>query len=320
MNKQITRRDFGRNLALGALALSAGSSVSFAGDIRASRQEKLSVHLFSKVLQFLDYRQMADASAEMGFDGLDLTVRPGGHVAPERVKEELPLAIAEMRAHGLRPQIITTDIKEKPDGYAAATLGTAAAHGVKYYRMDWWRFREQSSWKEDMILYSQRMSELARVNESLGLHGAYQNHSGEYVGSYLPDLAYCLDGLNPDWIGCQFDIRHATVEGFGAWPLGLRVLKNHIRTIVVKDFAWSTGAGVAKPVGVPIGTGTVDFKKFFKLLRQLKITPLVVLHAEYELGGAETGSREIRQEPKKVFGALKTDLLAVQELWEASGV
>ena len=40
------------------------------------------VHLFSKHLQFLDYDKMSRAAAELGFDGLDVTVRKGGHVTP----------------------------------------------------------------------------------------------------------------------------------------------------------------------------------------------------------------------------------------------
>ena len=48
--------------------------------------EPLKIHIFSKHLQFLIYKDMAEAAAEMGFDGIDLTVRPNGHVLPERVR------------------------------------------------------------------------------------------------------------------------------------------------------------------------------------------------------------------------------------------
>jgi len=46
--------------------------------------------VFSKHLQWLDFREMASAAREIGFDGIDLTVRPGGHVDPARVVEDLP--------------------------------------------------------------------------------------------------------------------------------------------------------------------------------------------------------------------------------------
>ncbi|MEM9984789.1 MAG: sugar phosphate isomerase/epimerase, partial [Bacteroidota bacterium] len=52
---------------------------------QVSRKEELEVHLFSKHLQFLGYRAMAEKATELGFAGLDLTVRPNGHVSPEKV-------------------------------------------------------------------------------------------------------------------------------------------------------------------------------------------------------------------------------------------
>lgn len=36
----------------------------------------LQLYIFSKHLQFLDYTGMSEAAREMGFDGIDLTVRP----------------------------------------------------------------------------------------------------------------------------------------------------------------------------------------------------------------------------------------------------
>jgi L-ribulose-5-phosphate 3-epimerase len=63
-------------LGFGASQLAAQSQV---------KQAAHPVYIFSKHLQFLGYEDMAQAAAEIGFDGIDLTVRPGGHVPPETV-------------------------------------------------------------------------------------------------------------------------------------------------------------------------------------------------------------------------------------------
>ena len=47
--------------------------------------EAFKISIFSKHLQWLDYNGMAKVLSEIGFEGTDLTVRPGGHVLPERV-------------------------------------------------------------------------------------------------------------------------------------------------------------------------------------------------------------------------------------------
>ncbi len=46
------------------------------------------IFAFSKHFQFLeDFGELSDAILEAGLDGIDLTVRPGGHVEPEEVEE-----------------------------------------------------------------------------------------------------------------------------------------------------------------------------------------------------------------------------------------
>ena len=41
---------------------------------KSTQDTSLDIHIFSKHLQFLNYRDMADAARTLGFDGIDLTV------------------------------------------------------------------------------------------------------------------------------------------------------------------------------------------------------------------------------------------------------
>ena len=50
----------------------------------------LKISVFSKHFQWTNCREMAAIAKEVGFDGIDLTVREGGHVLPERVEADLP--------------------------------------------------------------------------------------------------------------------------------------------------------------------------------------------------------------------------------------
>src|SRR5688572_33013126 len=71
--------------------------------VHSSTGRPLKIHIFSKHLQFLNIHDMTEAAAEMGFDGVDLTVRPNGHVVPERVENDLPNAAEAMRKIGFAP-------------------------------------------------------------------------------------------------------------------------------------------------------------------------------------------------------------------------
>jgi sugar phosphate isomerase/epimerase len=314
----MNRREFTKIAAASSLGLAANKLNLFAAEPQAKQTSDLTVHLFSKHLQFLDYRDMAKAAAEMGFDGLDLTVRPRGHVEPEHVKRDLPKAVDAMRNEGLEPLMMASGINNPDDPVNVQVLETAARLGFKIYRLAYYRFGDAPTWKQSMDGKKVQFDALGRLNQALGLHGAYQNHSGTHLGAYLPDIAYLLEGADPRWLGCQYDIRHATVEGGTAWPLGLRWVQNHIQTIAIKDFRWERIDGRHRPIHVPLGTGVVDFVDYFRMLRSFGIQPELSLHLEYDLGGAEHGKREVSIPAKDVYAAMEADLAKLKELWQAS--
>src|SRR5436190_20302252 len=84
---------------------------------------------FSKHLQDLNYDQLGKALHDAGFGGVDLTVRPGGHVLPERVADDLPRAYEAIRARGIEVPMISTGWVSASDPAARPTLKTAARLG-----------------------------------------------------------------------------------------------------------------------------------------------------------------------------------------------
>ncbi len=147
------------------------------------------------------------------------------------------------------------------------------------------------------------------MNKHFNIHGAYQNHAGSrYVGAPVWDLWELFKGLNPNYIGCQFDIRHATVEGGQTWPLHLRLMSKYIKTLVIKDFRWEKQNKKWSTINCPLGQGAVDFVNYFKLLKKLSISGPISVHYEYDLGGANHGATKLTLEKKEVLKAIRKDL------------
>ncbi|AUP78689.1 sugar phosphate isomerase/epimerase family protein [Flavivirga eckloniae] len=314
MNK--TRRDFIRQAAI------AAGVIPFLGfrlplDL-VDMDEKLDVSIFSKHLQFLDYRETGEMAATMGFSGVDLTVRPKGHVLPERVGKDLPKAIAEITEGGSSCHMITTNIKSVNNRLDVDVLEAASKLAVKYYRANWYKFTKEASMLDTLKKCQQEIKALGDLNKKLGIIGCYQNHAGTGVGSSFWEVKEILDAVNPDYFGVQYDIRHAVVEGGYSWKNGLKLLQPHIKTIVLKDFKWTKTNGKWKIVNTPIGEGMVNFDAYFKLLKQYRLKPPVSLHLEYPLGGAEHGKTNIAVDKKVVFDAMKKDLNSIQKLWKAA--
>ena len=313
----ISRRKFIKNAGVAAVASSlVPSSIKTFGVDQSN--EPLKVHLFSKHLQFLDLSEAAQIAAELGFDGLDLTVRPKGHILPENVKTDLPKAIRDIKQSGSSCEMITTAISDVVNPLDVDVIKTAAAEGIQFYRSNWFKYKKNQSLEESLDHYKEKVQQLGEVNKEHNIIGCYQNHSGTKVGASVWEVKHILKTANPKFFGVQYDIRHAVAEGGRSWPNGVQLLKDQIKTIVLKDFKWGKVKGKWKIVNVPIGEGMVDFDAYFKLLKNYGLKPPVCLHLEYPLGGADKGRYEITVDKKVVFDAMKKDLTIIQQLWEKS--
>ena len=276
----------------------------------------LQVHIFYKHLQFLNYEDLADAAKEMGFDGVDLTVRPNGHVLPERVEEDLPKAVAALQKAGLPPLIMTTAVDDPRDAIDKKVIETASRLGIKYYRMNWFDYRQGVSMPKQIAQFAKQIKELSQMNRQYGVTGVYQNHAGRGVGSSMWEVWQLLKEADKQHMGSQYDIRHAMVEGANSWQNGLELIHNDIKSITVKDYNWKQKGDKWEVNDVPIGEGMIDFKTYFGLLKKYDIDVPVSLHIEYDLGGAQHGATSISVDKNVVFDAMKKDLAKIQELWQ----
>lgn len=278
--------------------------------------DDLEVHLFSKHLQFLNLKEASQIAAELGFAGLDVTVRPKGHILPENAESDLFTAIQDIKNAGSACKMITTAISDINSPYDAKIIEVAAKSGVQFYRSNWFKYHKDMSMQDSINIYQQKVKELSELNKQYSIIGCYQNHAGTKIGASFWEVKQLLETANPDYFGTQYDIRHATVDSGLSWKNGLQLLSDHIKTIVLKDFKWGQINGKWKLINVPIGEGMVDFKSYFKLLKTYGLKPPVSLHLEYPLGGAEKGRSEITVDKKVVFDAMRKDLTAIQKLWK----
>jgi sugar phosphate isomerase/epimerase len=313
--KQPTRREFIKTAA-GAASVLPFLNFPLNAMPMPGAAGPLAVHIFSKHLQFLDVRSAGAAAAEMGFAGLDLTVRPNGHVEPGTVKSDLPRAVDEMKRSGISCEMIATNIESVNNPVDVDIIRTAAASGVKFYRPNWFKYPGGTSMTDALDRYERQIKDLSSLNKSVGITGCYQNHAGMDVGSSFWEVKKILASADTNYFGVQFDIRHAVVEGGFSWENALTLLLPQIKVIVLKDFRWEKVNGAWQTVNVPVGEGMIDFTKYFRLLKKYGLTPPVSLHCEYPLGGAEKGNRSITVDKKTVFDAMKQDLNTVQQLWK----
>lgn len=313
-----TRREFIAAALASAIGVVIEPQLS---DARPLLQEKLvPVCVFTKCLQFLDYGQLGEALAQAGFDGADLSVRKWGHVEPENIKVDLPRAVKSLQQSGISVPMMVTNITNADDPETEKILGTAAGLGIKYYRLGYLKYNPAKSIPNNLEGHKKTLEKLEKVNRRYGLQGAYQNHSGTGVGAPVWDLYWLLKDLDPAYMGAQYDIRHAVVEGGASWPLGMELLAPWIKTTDIKDFIWQKVDGKMKIHDLPLGEGMVDFDSYLNEYARLNLSGPVSIHYEYNLGGAEHGQANPKMSRGEIFAHLKKDLTWLRARFDKHGI
>lgn len=142
---------------------------------------KLKVAIFSKHLQFLAGEELAKAAADIGFDGIDITVRRGGHVDPGRVSQDLPPLVGIIRQHGLEVPMITADIVDTQTPFTEDILKTMAALGIRNYRWGGLRYVAGQPYAAQLEQMKPRIAKLAALNSRYQACAMYHTHSGTGV-------------------------------------------------------------------------------------------------------------------------------------------
>lgn len=259
--------------------LAALSAAPLAAQDAVARPE---LCIFSKHLAQLDWKQAGLRAKEMGFDGVDLTVRPRGHVLPERVREDLPQAVAAIREAGVSVPMITTDLTSLASPAARPTIEIMRQLGIQYFKPGYWRYAAEKSALQSIVEarlgFRALLGVARRSSVTMGLH----NHSGAYVGAGLWEYREMLMEADPRFAGYYLDPGHATLEGgVGVWRVSLELSLPRLKMVAAKDAVWERQNGRWRPRWVPIGEGMVDWKTCFEQFARVRFAGPLSLHVEY---------------------------------------
>jgi sugar phosphate isomerase/epimerase len=240
--------------------------------------------LFSKALQARLVKDLPGMLGGLGITAVDLTVRPGGHVLPERVKDDLPAAYEAFKSAGIAVPMITTAINDPDAGEAEAILATAAKLGIRYAKIGYYQYGDLSRIHAVLAGAKSRLKGVVALFKQYGVTAGVHNHSGAgNIGAAMWDVWDLIRDHDPAAIGSYFDLGHATAEGAaGGWNIGLHLLLSRIVIVGVKDVCYmkdpAKGWG---PKWGPLGSGMVKLDEPFRTLKQSGFAGPITLHVEY---------------------------------------
>ncbi|QOY86214.1 sugar phosphate isomerase/epimerase family protein [Paludibaculum fermentans] len=287
----MTRRDF--VMATAALPLAAQPA-----------KVKPVLCIFSKHMSEFQWDELGAKAKEVGFDGVDLTVRPKGHVLPERVAEDLPKAVDAIRKHGLSVPMITTDLKDASDPAAKPTFEAMKKAGISLYKVGYWTAKKGQGVMAAAQENKRKLDGLLTLSKQYGLTAGLHNHSGPYFGCAVWDYRELIKDVSPRDAGYYFDPGHATVEGgLNGWRVSLDLVLPRLKMSAIKDFYWEKSNGQWKNHWCPLGEGMVNWQAVFAEYAKAEFGGPLSLHLEYPGGDDLPSIRKDLEYMKKQVSA-----------------
>lgn len=249
--------------------------------------------MFSKNLDSLPLAEAGRAMQRLGFDGVDLPVRPAtarlpaGRVQPEHAKTHLAGLIDELGGYGLGVPMLTTAIVNADDPFAEDIAAVAGAKGVTDIKVNLWPYPGFGLFESELLALGRRLDGLERLAQRHKTRFVLHVHSGEYMTASPFAVWELIRDRDPSAIGAYLDFEHLNLEtGPATARMAIDLLGPRVTAVAIKDFAWRLeGAGsVGTTLGiqrVPIGKGVVPWPQVFAELAQRGADPLVSVHSEY---------------------------------------
>ena len=319
MTQPISRRD--------VLKLAAALPV-FAPAAQAPRPAappaRLQVGIVSRHLQFTNMEEAIAIAKELGFDAIEWNVRRGGHVAPERVAQELPRCIELTRRAGLAAPMITTSILDASTPHAEAILATASGLGVTHYRADDASYDYAKDLEAQIEAFKRGFGSMVALNAKYNIAMAYHTHSSAGAfGGAIWDAWLAMRELDPRYVGMNLDIGHATRRlGVGVTD-GLRIGHKYIRALAIKSFRYTVNpqSGAVGTEWSPTREGRVDFKQAFETLKALSWRGPINIHYEHHgLLGSNVGEYKLPVPLAQFKQLVKADLDHIRGVMAEVGI
>ena len=169
--------------------------------------------------------------AGLGFDGIELPVRPGYPVTPENV-EDLPQAARQLGREGVRIMSIAGPTDER-------TLAACAEAGVPIIRVCLGIGDDGYMASEARI--QRQYDELVPLLEKYGVTIGVQNHCGRNVASAM-GLRHLIEKYDPRHVGAVLDAGHTALQGEDP-ELAIDIVWSHLCLVNFKNAIWRRTTG-----------------------------------------------------------------------------
>ncbi|HYF34245.1 MAG TPA: TIM barrel protein [Prosthecobacter sp.] len=247
--------------------------------------------LFTDNLSDLSIKDACRAAKTAGFDGLDLTVRPGGHILPENAGTELATAHEIAEEEGMEILMISTGIVAADAPHGEAVI--AAAHDrIRSFKLGYWRYEPFGTLAKQLDEARRKLEGIVRLAARYQIRPCLHVHSGPIL-SNGPLVHQLVRDYSPPEVGVYVDPMHMSLEGgLSGWEMTLDLIAPWVALVGVKNYLLQPtdrdafGQQRFQVRYVPLADGVAPLPQFVRRLKQIGYDGIVSLHSEYKGGSS----------------------------------
>jgi len=189
--------------------------------------------VFTKPWPQLELAKLGDIVRGLGFEGIELPVRPGFQVTPQTVTRRLPEAARILADHGVKIGSVAGPIDE-------LTIAACGESGVPIIRV-MAPIDLATGYRESERALRRQYDAVLPLLQKHGVAIGVQNHSGGWIGSAI-GIVHLIEHYDPRHVGIVLDTAHSALAGEPdamaidvAWP--------HLLLVNLKSGYWRRAAG-----------------------------------------------------------------------------
>ncbi|HEY3290692.1 MAG TPA: TIM barrel protein [Anaerolineae bacterium] len=241
--------------------------------------------------------ELARLVGSLGFDGIELPVRPGFQVEPGNVLDGLRTASRIFEDRGLHLYSVAGPADER-------TISACAECHIPLIRII--VPVEPSSYFDSVERCRIEFDKLVPILSEYGVTLGIQNHSDSYVCNAM-GLHHLLDGYNPLLIGAVWDAAHNALNGEDP-EMALNIVWSHLRMVNLKNAYWKQATNTEsdvigwRPYWTTGNKGLASWPRVAAELKRRSYSGVVCLPAEYsDESQVESFVREDLRLAKQLF-------------------
>jgi sugar phosphate isomerase/epimerase len=188
--------------------------------------------VFAKPWKHLSIPELARHIRKLGFEWIELPVRPGFPCEPEKIEKLLPEAVRVLGEEGVKVLNITASLPLTDEKLYAGSLQA----GIHMNRVIFDRQEAENYWDAEKRA-RKILDEALPFCEKYGYQIGVQNHFGRCVPVNAMGMHNLVKDYDPRYVGAIWDPAHNALEGEDP-ESALDIVASHLCVVNLKNAFW----------------------------------------------------------------------------------